>query len=177
MTAVQYAIAAGILAGMLPTAAHSQRLQATPSSDGASDALRSALGCPRPADTRDAKVVDFDTTTGVARLAVRLGNDRFKLVTINPGESASDPRPLAPVLEAARILQGTVQFFAPDQSSDPESKHEKFVMLVEMGSGTVCWAKPGSLLDDGAYPVAGVQGAASGPRGEADAAAKKTGRQ
>ena len=158
MAAIHHAAAAGIIATMLSHAAYAQALQPSWTSDRPSEALKSALGCPRPADAKDAKVVDFDTTTRVARLAVNLGNGRFKLVTINPADRGSDPRPLAPVLEAARIVQGTVQFYAPDQSADPESTHDKFVMVVEMGAGNVCWATPGALLEDGAYPVAGTQG-------------------
>jgi hypothetical protein len=120
---------------------------------GSSD-VGSLLGCPRPADAKEAKVVDFDASNATARLAVNLGSGRFKLVTIKAWDRPEDPRPIVPVIEAARITQGKLQFFTPDLNSDPESTPNTFIMMIDMGGGYVCWATPSSLLKEGAYPVA-----------------------
>jgi hypothetical protein len=120
---------------------------------GSSD-VGSLLGCARPADAKEAKVVDFDASNATARLAVNLGSGRFKLVTIKAWDRPEDPRPIVPVIEAARITQGKLQFFTPDLNSDPESTPNTFIMMIDMGGGYVCWATPSSLLKEGAYPVA-----------------------
>jgi hypothetical protein len=114
--------------------------------------VTSALNCPRPADAKEAKVIDFDAGKSLARLAVNLGTGRFKLVIIKTADRQDDPRPIIPVIEAARIMQGKVQFYAPKLNSDPESAPDSFVLMAEMGSGYVCWASPGSLINE--YQVA-----------------------
>jgi hypothetical protein len=107
----------------------------------------SVVGCTRPEDAKAAKVVDLDTGKSVARLAVQLGSSRFKLVRITVWDSSDDPRPLAPVIEAARIIQGTIYFYAPDLNTDPESAHGTFLLTVNMGGSDVCWATPSTLID------------------------------
>jgi len=113
-----------------------------------------APGCHRPAEAKEAKVIDFDAGKATARLAVNLGSGRFKLVTIKAWDRPEDRRPLIPVIEAARITQGKLQFFTPNLNADPESAPDSFILMTDMGSGYVCWATPGSLLKEGAYPVA-----------------------
>jgi hypothetical protein len=116
--------------------------------------VTSVLGCPRPADAKEVKVLDYDTARSVARLAVNLGSGRFKLVRITIWDRPEDPRPLIPVIEAARITQGNVQFYTPNLNTDPESAPDSFILMTEMGGGYICWASPSSLINDGAYPVA-----------------------
>jgi hypothetical protein len=130
---------------------------------GISD-VASVAGCPRPAEAKEVKVVDFDAGKSVAKLAVNLGSGRFKLVRITVWDRPEDPRPLIPVIEAARITQGSLQFYAPNLNSDPESAHDSFVLMTEMGGGYVCWATPSSLLNEGAYPVAAEAKPASAPK-------------
>jgi len=125
-----------------------QRLSQT-----ASDVV-SVRGCPRPADLKEAKVLAFDEGKLEAKLAVSLGSGEFKVVTVTLWRYQGDPRPVIPVIEAARITQGKLQFFTPDLNGDPESVHDKFVLMTEMGGPQICWANPSSLLKDGAYPVA-----------------------
>jgi hypothetical protein len=128
-------------------------------------------GCPRPADAKEVKVVDFDPGRSVAKLAVNLGSGRFKLVRVTVWDRPEDPRPLIPVIEAARITQGNLQFYAPDLNSDPESAHESFIVMTEMGGGYVCWATPSSLMNEGSYPVTeGKPAAAEGKPASAPAA-------
>lgn len=122
-------------------------------SEPASD-VTSVPGCPRPADAKEVKVVDFDRGSSVAKLAVSLGSGRFKLVRITAWDRPEDPRPLNPVIEAARITQGNLQFYTPNLNTDPESAHDSFVIMTEMGGGYVCWATPSSLINEGAYAVA-----------------------
>src|SRR5918993_836931 len=97
---------------------------------GISD-VASVAGCPRPAEAKEVKVVDFDAGKSVAKLAVNLGSGRFKLVRITVWDRPEDPRPLIPVIEAARITQGNLQFYAPDLTPDPESTHDKFLLMVD----------------------------------------------
>jgi hypothetical protein len=122
----------------------------------ASEEMASALDCPRPLDAKEAKVVDFDTVSSVARLAVSLGSGRFKLVTIKAGDKPEDPRPLTPIIEAARIMQGKLQFYSPNLTADPASAPSEFLIMTEMGGGYVCWATPSALMKEGAYPIAAV---------------------
>ena len=138
----------GALAGISLLSVNSEA-QTAPQSD-----FKSAPDCARPADAKEAKIIDFDATTSIARLAVNLGSDRYKVVTIKAWDVPEDPRRLIPVIEAARITQGNIQIYAPDLNRDPQSAHESFVLMTEMGAGYVCWATPSALLNDGAYPVA-----------------------
>jgi hypothetical protein len=128
--------------------------------------LTSMAGCPRPAEAKEVKVVEFDTGKSLAKLAVNLGSGRFKLVRITIWDRPEDPRPLVPVIEAARITQGTLQFYTPNLNTDPESAHDSFVLITEMGGGDVCWATPSSLMNEGAYPIV-QEGKPSATRAEA----------
>src|SRR5215212_10303706 len=157
---MRYAVKLIILGGVLGAVPLSTGVQAQTigglrdrPGESASDGT-SVPGCPRPADAKEAKVVDFDRTTSVAKLAVNLGSGRFKLVRITGWDRPEDPRPLNPVIEAARITQGTLQFYTPNLNTDPESAHESFVLMTDMGGGYVCWATPNSLIKEGAYPIA-----------------------
>jgi len=111
-------------------------------------------GCARPADAKEAKVIDFDAGSSVARLAVNLGPGRFKLVTVKVWDRPNDPRPLKPVIEAARITQGKLQFYTPDLNADPASAPETFLVMTDMGGGYVCWATPSQLINENSYKVA-----------------------
>ena len=111
-------------------------------------------GCARPADAKEAKVIDFDAGSSVARLAVNLGPGRFKLVTVKVWDRPNDPRPLKPVIEAARITQGKLQFYTPDLNADPASAPETFLVMTDMGGGYVCWATPSQLMNENSYKVA-----------------------
>jgi hypothetical protein len=115
--------------------------------------VTSVAGCPRPADAKEVKVVDFDTGKSVAKLAVNLGSGRFKLARITVWDRPEDPRPLIPVIDAARITQGSLLFYTPNLNTDPESAHDSFILITDMGGGDVCWATPSSLINEGAYPV------------------------
>jgi hypothetical protein len=140
-----------------------------------SDQFTSVLGCPKPTEAKDTKVIDFDASTSIARLAVNLGAGRFKMVTIKTWDRQEDPRPLVPVVEAAKIMQGKVQLYTPDLNSDPQSAANSFILMAEMGGEHVCWATPSSLLKEGAYPVAdSAQSVAKPPSwpAQADAAEK-----
>jgi hypothetical protein len=128
-----------------------------------SDQFTSALGCPKPSEAKEAKVIDFDAGTSMARLAVNLGSGRFKVVTIKTWDRQEDPRPLVPVVEAAKIMQGKVQLYTPDLNSDPQSAANSFILMTEMGGEHVCWATPSSLLKEGAYPVADSAQSAATP--------------
>jgi hypothetical protein len=110
--------------------------------------LTSVADCHRPDDAKEAKVVEVDTGKSLAKLAVNLGSGRFKLVRITVWDRPEDPRPLVPVIEAARIMQGTVQFYTPSLNSDPESAHDSFILMADMGGGYVCWATPSSLISE-----------------------------
>jgi hypothetical protein len=116
--------------------------------------LTSMADCARPEDAKEAKVIEFDAGKSLAKLAVNLGSGRFKLVRITVWDRPDDPRPLAPVVEAARIMQGTVQFYTPALNLDPESAHDSFVLVADMGGGPVCWATSTSLLNEKGRPGA-----------------------
>jgi hypothetical protein len=77
---------------------------------------------------------------------------------------------LIPVIEAARITQGLVQFYTPNLNTDPESTHDAFLLMADMGGGVVCWATPASLIKDAGQPV--TDGRASGPRSAVDAVSR-----
>src|SRR5215207_7748564 len=105
-------LGATLAAGLLGTSAMAQtpapglkQVFETPGQGGFADA-GSALDCPRPEEAKEAKVIDFDPTNSVARLAVNLGSGRFTLVTIKSWDRPEDVRPLNPVLQAAKIMQG-----------------------------------------------------------------------
>lgn len=119
---------------------------------GAADVM-SVAGCARPEEAKEAKVVALDTGKSLAKLAVHLGSGRFKLVQITIWDRSDDPRPLVPVIEAARITQGPVQFYTPNLNNDPESAHDSFLLMADMGGGVVCWATPASLIKDAGLPV------------------------
>ena len=155
--AVKVIMTGGVIGAVLalspPILAQTARLSPGKPGSTASD-VTSVPGCPRPADAKEVKVVDFDAATSVAKLAVNLGSGRFKLVRITAWDRPEDPRPLNPVIEAARITQGNLQFYTPNLNADPESAHDSFILMTEMGGGFVCWATPSSLMNEGAYPVA-----------------------
>jgi hypothetical protein len=113
----------------------------------------SALDCQRPEGTREAKVIDFDASSSTARLAVSLEAGRFTLVTIKTWDRPDDPRPLNPVIQAAKIMQGKLQFFSRKLTTDPASTPDEFLILTEMGGGYVCWAKPSWMIQP-SVPVA-----------------------
>jgi hypothetical protein len=101
------------------------------------------LSCSRPAEAKEAKVIAFDGSS-VAKLAVSLGAGRFKLVTVKTWDRPEDVRPLNPVVEAARVTQGKIHFYSPDQNADPETSHDTYLLMVEMG-GSTCAGLPLSL--------------------------------
>jgi hypothetical protein len=140
---------------LLSNPAHAQTARNAPHMRAAatSDAV-SVVGCSRPSEAKEAKVIDFDATSSTAKLAVHLGSNRFKLVKIKVSDRAGDPRPLVPVIEAARTMQGIVQFYTPELNTDPESDHDSFLLMTEMGGGHVCWATSSGLINQGAPPVA-----------------------
>jgi hypothetical protein len=118
------------------------------------DDAGSALDCPRPEGAKEAKVIDFDAGSSTARLAVNVGSGRFTLVTIKTWDRAGDPRPLTPIIEAAKIMQGKLQFFSRKMSTDPASAPDEYLIMTEMGGGYVCWAKPASIMQPPNAPVA-----------------------
>ena len=136
----------------VPTQAQTARTVRRQPVPTVSDAA-SARGCPRPADAKDAQVLAFDKGSLEAKLAVSMGKGEFKVVTIRVWDRPDDPRPVIPVVEAARITQGKLQFYTPELNADPESVSEKFVLITEMGGLQVCWATPKSLMDEGGYPT------------------------
>jgi hypothetical protein len=134
----------------LSTAAYAQT-PAGPARDRIGDKapdMTAVADCSRPDDAKEAKVVELDTGKSFAKLAVNLGSGRFKLVRITVWDRPEDPRPLIPVIEAARITQGLVQFYTPTLNNDPESAHESFLLMADMGGGNICWATPASLIKD-----------------------------
>ena len=139
--AVKVIMTGGVIGAVLalspPVLAQTARLSPGKPGSTASD-VTSVPGCPRPADAKEVKVVDFDAATSVAKLAVNLGSGRFKLVRITAWDRPEDPRPLNPVIEAARITQGNLQFYTPNLNADPESAHDSFILMTEMGGGFVC---------------------------------------
>jgi hypothetical protein len=146
----------GVLGAMplLSNPAYAQAARNAPQTRGAASDLVSLVGCARPADAKDVKVIHFDASSSTAKLAVHLGSNRFKLVKIKVRDGAGDPRPLVPVIEAARAMQGIMQFYAPELNTDPESDHDSFLIMTEMGGGHVCWATSSGLMNDWAPPTA-----------------------
>src|SRR5687768_13162031 len=90
---------------LLSNPAHAQAARNAPHTRGAaaSDAI-SVVGCSRPSEAKEVKVIDFDAGSSTAKLAVHLGSNRFKLVKIKVWDRPGDPRPLVPVIEAARTM-------------------------------------------------------------------------
>jgi hypothetical protein len=158
---------AGALAAV-STNAHSQMAPGVPRDDKAD--ITAVAGCSRPDDAKEAKVVELDTGKSLAKLAVNLGSGRFKLVRITVWDRPEDPRPLIPVIEAARITQGLVQFYTPTLNDDPESSHESFLLIADMGGGNICWATPASLINDVGQPV--TEGKPPNARSTPDAASR-----
>src|SRR5215204_3941701 len=107
--------------------------------------------CHPPADAKEAQVLAFDQTSLEAKLAVNLGKGEFKVATIKLWDRSGDTRtrPIIPVIEAARITQGKLQFFTPNLNADPEPVHDKqFVVTATLGGAQLCWATESSLLKD-----------------------------
>src|SRR5918911_3443903 len=94
----------------------------------------STRGCPRPADAKAAQVLTFDRGSLETKLAVSMGKGEFKVVTIKVWDRPDDPRPVIPVVEAARITQGKLQFYTPNLDADPQPVHDKdFVVAAALG--------------------------------------------
>ena len=55
----------------------------------------SVRDCRPPADAKEAQVLAFDKVTLEAKLAVSLGKDEFKVVTVKLWDHSQDPRPLS----------------------------------------------------------------------------------
>ena len=111
----------------------------------------SVRNCTRPADAKEAQVVAFDQSSLEAKLAVSLGEGQFKVVTIKLWNRSEDPRPVIPIVEAARITQGRLHFYTPNINADPDPVHDKqFVLVASLGGVQVCWATESSLLKDAA---------------------------
>ena len=109
--------------------------------------LSSMRNCARPSEVKRAKVMEFDPGRSFVKVAVELATGRFKVVRIKVLDRPEDPRPLAPVIEAARITQGKLQFYTPHLNADPQPVHERdFVVVAALGGTQVCWATSGSLI-------------------------------
>ena len=105
--------------------------------------------CHPPADAKEAQVLAFDRTSLEAKLAVNMGKGEFKVATIKLWDRSEDTRPIIPVIEAARITQGKLQFFTPNLNADPEPVHDKqFLVTATLGGAQICWATESSLLKD-----------------------------
>jgi hypothetical protein len=148
-------LGAALAAGLVASAnAQSPNKQVGPSEQASREDAGVALDCPKPREAKEAKVIDFDATNSVARLAVNLGPGRFTLVTITSWDRPGDPRALSPVLEAAKIMQGKLQFFSRQLTTDPASAVDEYLVMTEMGGGYVCWAKPIWLMKAASPPMA-----------------------
>ena len=109
----------------------------------------SVRDCRRPADAKEAQVLAFDKTSLEAKLAVNLGDGQFKVVTVKLWDHSEDARPIIPVVEAARITQGKLQFYTPNIDADPEPVHDKqFLLIAMLGGAQVCWATESALLKE-----------------------------
>ena len=140
-----------ILAALLssPTQAQTATEARKEPGPAASDIV-SMQGCRLPADTKEAQVLTFEPSSLQAKLAVSLGKDEFKVVTVKLWDRPDDPRPVIPVVEAARITQGKLQFYTPHLNADPQPVHERdFVVVAALGGTQVCWATSGSLIKEG----------------------------
>jgi hypothetical protein len=109
----------------------------------------SVRDCRRPAEAKEAQVIALDKTSLEAKLAVSIGEGRFKVVTIKLWDRHDDPRPVTPVIEAARITQGKLHFYTPNLDADPDPVHDKqYLIVATLGGAQVCWATEGSLLKE-----------------------------
>ena len=116
--------------------------------------VTSMRGCPRPTDVKDAQVLTFDEGSLETKLVVNLGKGEFKVVSIKLWrDSLGDTRPLFPVMKAAQVMQGRLKFYSSKLNTDPESALDEFVLIADMGGPQICWAHPGSLLNEGGYPT------------------------
>src|SRR5215213_2073634 len=132
----------------------------------------SVRDCRRPAEAKEAQVLAFDKTSLEAKLAVSIGTGQFKVVTIRLWDRHDDPRPVVPVVEAARITQGKLQFYTPNLDADPEPVHDKeFLLIAGLGGAQICWATESSLLKE----AASRGKAAPAPEGAAAGAANSNG--
>jgi hypothetical protein len=160
---------------LLSLPAHAQTPSWTASSGAPPDAV-SVRDCRRPAEAKEAQVLAFDKTSLEAKLAVSVGNGQFKVVTVRLWDRHDDPRPVVPVVEAARITQGKLQFYTPNLDADPEPVHDKqFLIIAGLGGAQICWATESALLKEATSrgkaapapePAAGPAGTVSsnGPR-------------
>jgi len=135
-------------AALLSGPAQAQTMSSWERSSSSSDVV-SVRECHPPADAMEAQVLAFDRTSLEAKLAVNMGKGEFKVATIKLWERSEDTRPIIPVIEAARITQGKLQFFTPNLNADPEPVHEKqFLLTATLGGAQLCWATESSLLKD-----------------------------
>jgi hypothetical protein len=134
---------------LLALPAHAQTTPSWTSSSWAPADAVSVRDCRRPAEAKEAQVLAFDKTSLEAKLAVSIGNGQFKVVTIRLWDRHDDPRPVAPVVEAARITQGKLQFYTPNLDADPEPVHDKqFLLIAGLGGAQICWATESSLFKE-----------------------------
>jgi hypothetical protein len=139
-----------LLVTLLSLPAHGQTSSRLSEPSWASPDAISVRNCRRPAEAKDAQVLAFDKTTLEAKLAVSSGDGAFKVVSIRLWDRSEDPRPVIPVIEAARITQGKLQFYTPNLNADPEPVHDKqFLLIAALGGAQVCWATEGALLKEG----------------------------
>jgi hypothetical protein len=110
----------------------------------------SVRDCRTPSGAKDAQVLAFDKKSLEAKLAVALdGKGEFKVVSVRIWDRPQDPRPLVPVIEAARITQGKLQVYTPNLNADPEPVHDKqFLLRASLGGAHICWATESALLKD-----------------------------
>ncbi len=135
---------------LLTVPAHAQTATRFTESSWVTPDVISARDCRRPAEAKEAQVLAFDKTSLEAKLAVSLGDGAFKVVTVKLWDRSEDPRPVIPVIEAARITQGKLQFYTPNLDADPEPVHDKqFLLIATLGGAQVCWATESSLLKEG----------------------------
>ena len=159
---------------LLSLPAHAQTNIRLPESSWAAPDVLSARDCRRPAEAKDAQVLAFDKTSLEAKLAVSIGSGEFKVVTVKLWDRTEDPRPVIPVIEAARITQGKLQFYTPNLNADPEPVHDKkFLLVATLGGAKICWATDASLLKDGANGAK----SASAPAAVTEASAPVAARQ
>jgi hypothetical protein len=112
--------------------------------------IASLRDCRPPADAKEAQVLAFDKGSLEAKLAVTLDKGEFKVVTVKIWDRPQDPRPLIPIIEAARITQGRLHIYTPNLNADPDPVHDKQVLLAaSLGGAHVCWATEGALLKQG----------------------------
>ena len=134
---------------VLALPAHAQTTPGFTTSIGGPPDPVSVRDCRRPAEAKEAQVLAFDQTSLEAKLAVSVGDGQFKVVTVRLWERHDDPRPVVPVVEAARITQGKLHFYTPNLDADQEPVHDKeFLLIARLGGAQICWATESSLLKD-----------------------------